>query len=218
MRELDNLTALEKYIRNLYAPEDELLVHIKEQARRQAKPIQIGPEEGKLLQILIQLTRPQKIVEIGTLLGYSTIWMGRAASPDCKIYTIEKNADYAASAEENFRQAGIQEQVELKTGKAKEVLSEIETAGPVDMVFIDADKANYPYYLDWAYNNLKAGGLIVADNTLLFGSVYKPEQDQGVREELVSAMQQFNNKLADSEKFESLLLPYKEGFSIGIKK
>ncbi len=218
MREQKNISELSAYIQRLYSSEDELLEQIRLKAGEIAKPIQIGPEEGKLLQILIKLHGASKIVEIGTLLGYSTIYMARAIKDSGKIYSIEKNHQYAWLAENNFAAAGLADKIELLEGKANIKLEELKTKAPFDMVFIDADKINYPYYLDWAYSNLAAGGILVADNTLLFDAVYQDSPPSNIRAELVAAMQEFNEALADKNKFDALLLPYSEGFSIAVKK
>lgn len=205
-----------EYIRNLYAKEDELLKSISERLKAQGKSIHIAPEEGKLLELLIHMNNVRTIVEIGTLAGYSTIWMARALPENGKIITLEKDPTNASMAREHFLSSDVNERISLIEGDAIETLKTLK--GPFYMVFIDADKAGYLNYLEWAESNIKNGGLIIADNTLLFGSIVHDSPPDDVAPSTWKIMREFNQKLADDSRYHSLLFPTFEGMTIAIKK
>lgn len=207
-----------KYIRNLFAPEDSVLKTAKQAGfDRGVGGMQVGAEEGKLLQTLVALSGAKKIVEIGTFMGYSTIWMARALPEDGYLYAIEKNADCARQASEHITASDVADRVSVKQGDALEILQTLESEGPFDMVFIDADKGGYVKYLDWAEQNIRKGGLIVGDNTFLFGDVYEDECPQGTPKGRWQTMREFNQRLADPTKYQSILIPTAEGMTVAVK-
>jgi len=215
------------YIRQLYAPEDALLAQIRTTFENRGMAIQVGAEEGKLLQLLLQLHGAHTVVEIGTLGGYSSIWMARALPEKGHLHTIEADPEHAELARKYIHQAGLQHKITVWEGKARDVLKRMaETIPVVDAVFIDADKINYPHYLDWAEAHLKPGGLLIADNTLLFGTVQldsPPQEGEGglmnpVRETTWKAMRTFNARLADGKKFNAVMLPTEQGLSIAVRR
>lgn len=201
------------YIRELFAQETEQLKKIREATIGKNDSIYIYPEEGKLLQLLIKLSKVKTIVEIGTLSGYSANWMVDALPEDGFIYTFEHDPKRADLAQSNITDSRIK----LIRGNALKMLPEIESQGPFDMVFIDANKNDYSNYLTWSEKNIKKGGIITADNTLLFNTVWDKNSTERVSPAGVKSMQEFNLRLADSTKYTSLLLPTEEGFSIAIK-
>ncbi len=205
-----------EYIRNLYAKEDGLLKSISEKLKTQGKSIHIAPEEGKLLELLIHMSNVRTIVEIGTLAGYSTIWMARALPEGGKIVTLEKDPVNASIAREHFTNSNLNERISLIEGDAIETLKTLN--GNFDMIFIDADKAGYLNYLEWAESNIKKGGLVVADNTLLFGTVVHDSPPNDVAPSTWKIMREFNQRLADTSRYHSLLFPTFEGMTIAIKK
>lgn len=197
------------YIRKTFAPEDAALEKIRESA---TDAIAVNPEEGKFLQVLIKLGNAQKIVEIGTLSGYSATWMSRALPAGGRIWTIEKDEKRASVAKANLPPAAT-----LLTGPALDILPSIEKDGPFDMVFIDADKLNYERYLDWAEKNVRKGGIIVGDNTLLFDAAWKDEPVERVRDTARAAIRAFNTRLADPQKYLGVMLPTEEGLTVAVK-
>lgn len=201
------------YIRALFAPETDKMSSIRAAATGN-DAIGILPEEGKLLQILIQLAGVKTIVEIGTLHGYSALWMQVALPPEGKIYTFEKDTARAATAEKNI---SSEKNITLIKGDARDMLQAIEHAAPFDMIFIDGDKLHYADYLDWAEKHIRKGGLIIGDNTLLFDSVWHDDPVERVRPAARAAMRAFNLRLSDPQKYTSLLLPTEEGLTIAIK-
>lgn len=204
------------YIRGLYAKEDKLLKSIREDLIEDNKPININPEEGKLLQLLIKMNRIKTIVEIGTLYGYSTIWMARALSDSGKIYTIEKDEDSHKIAKYNFIKAGVENKVEAINHYALKALNDLNDT--YDMVFIDAQKNEYLQYVQWAEQHIKKSGLIVLDNTFLSGAVYMDKLPENVKESTKLQMMEVNNYLANEEKFYTAMLPTNEGFTIVVKR
>jgi predicted O-methyltransferase YrrM len=209
------------YIRELYAQEDTVLQHIRHAFEQRGMAIQVGAEEGKILHMLLKLHKAHAVVEIGTLGGYSAIWMARALPEKGHLHTVEHDAEHAELARGFIRQSDVKDKITLWEGKAQDVLKRIaETAPQVDAVFIDADKINYPLYLDWAEAHLKPGGLLMADNTLLFGTVYaeKMPEDSNIRPTTWHAMREFNARLADGKHFESIMLPTAEGLTIAVRK
>jgi predicted O-methyltransferase YrrM len=202
------------YIRKLFAPETQQIRTVRENTTDKNDQISIYPEEGKLLQLLIRLAHAKTIVEIGTLSGYSTLWMADALPEDGHIYTFEKDPVRAARASVNL----CHPQITLHNGEALESLRAIEPKGPFDMIFIDADKIHYLDYLDWAETHIRRGGLIVADNTLLFDAVWREALPDRVRQTALQAMTDFNKRLANPEKYTSILLPTAEGMTIALKK
>jgi predicted O-methyltransferase YrrM len=177
------LHAYDRYIANLFAPEDGALKSARDESRRAGMPeINVSATEGKLLQVLARIISANRILEIGTLGGYSTIWLARALAQEGKLVTLEINAQYAAVARRNLERAGLLQNVEIKIGPAIDSLRQIQSGGelPFDMVFIDAAKEEYPKYLQAALPLLRDGGLVVADNTLP-DSVLSPGTDHGAK-------------------------------------
>lgn len=208
-----------QYIRDLYAKENIILKEIREQLKLIKRPININPEEGRLLQLLIKMTNSKQIVEIGTLYGYSTIWMANILqnNPNAKIYTIEKDIESYEIANKYFEKLNLLNIIKSYNGIALEILDQ-QLTGIYDMVFIDANKGDYLKYLEWADLHIKSGGLIVLDNTLLSGAVYMNELPEKITQSCKEKMINLNNILTDENKYLSLMLPTAEGFTIVVKK
>ena len=149
--------------------------------------IQVSPPQGKLLEILIQMMGAKSILEVGTLGGYSTIWMARALPSDGRVVTIEIDPKHAQVAQENFDRAGLSDTIDLKTGNARDILPAMvkEGAGPFDLSFIDADKASNPDYFGWALEMSRPGSVIIVDNVIRDGKVVDADSEdasvKGVR-------------------------------------
>lgn len=157
--------------------------------------IQVTPNQGKLLHLIARFGNARSILEIGTLGGYSTIWLARALPPDGRLVTLELEETYAEVARKNIARAGLTDLVEVRVGLALETLAQLaaEGAGPFDLVFIDADKPSNPEYFTWALELSHPGSLIVVDNVVRDGAVADEENAdpdvQGVRlmNELIAA-------------------------------
>ncbi len=209
---------IENYIATLYEPENEGLNSLFERLKSHGRlGINIGIVEAQLLKTLIRLYHPKKIVECGTLFGYSTIQMARALEKDAHIFTIEREEASAEQARMTFEECDILDQVTLMVGEASEKLVDLVDRGPFDMIFIDHNKAGYTAALDWAEENIRRGGLIIGDNTLLWGEVAGVENARASKKQL-EVMREFNLRLSNSAKYTSIVLPTSEGLTIAVKE
>jgi caffeoyl-CoA O-methyltransferase len=195
------LQKYDRYISGLFAPEDDALKSARAEMREEQMPeINVSASEGKALQVLACIIKANRILEIGTLGAYSTIWLARALPPDGKLITLEINPRYAAVARRNLKRTQLEHKVEIRVGPALELLSQLETRGEpaFDMVFIDADKESYPKYLQKAVTLVREGGLILADNTLP-DAVLDPRADNGIK--------RFNAAVSAHPELISVLIP-----------
>jgi caffeoyl-CoA O-methyltransferase len=204
-----------EYIRKLFTKNDEFLQMSLDAMKSLDMQINIGPEDGKLLQILIKSIGAKKAVEIGTLTGYSAIWIARALGDEGLLYSLEKNERNAEIARRIILAASLENVVQIIQGDAEKTLTTLQ--GPFDFIFVDANKPSYLYYLEWAKANIRFGGIIVADNTYLSESVYLEEIPDHVRLTTWNQMKEFNVIAANSEGFESVMLPSAEGMTILLK-
>lgn len=208
----------EKYVNEVFGLQDPELERIRgELEARRVEFMSISAAEGRILQFLVRGFGIRKIVEIGTLFGYSALCMAKVLPEDGRVYALEKNPENVAIARELLSQSEAGRKIRLVEGDARQSLSAIETEGPFDLVFIDADKAAYPDYLDWAELNVRRGGLIIGDNTFLFGALWGESRDSENSERRIQAMREFNRRLADPAKFNSTLIPTFEGMTVAQK-
>jgi predicted O-methyltransferase YrrM len=189
-------TSVDRYICDLFVPPDSGLDGALEASAAGGLPaIQVSPAQGKLLCLLARLMGARNILEIGTLGGYSTIWLARGLVKGGRVVTLEYDTKHADVARSNIARAGLANMVELRLGRAVDTLPQLaaEGRGPFDLIFIDADKQGYPLYLEWSLKLARIGTLIVADNVVRDGKVIDPASEdtnvQGVRRfnELVAA-------------------------------
>lgn len=200
----DLYDSVDQYIEKLFIPPDPVLDGVLASIDKAGLPdIQISPAQGKFLHLLARLMRAERILELGTLAGYSTIWMARALPPAGKLVTLEFDAKHADVARANLKSAGLNSKVELIVGAALDTLPKLEARGepPFDMTFIDADKENYPAYLDWAVTLSRPGSLVVADNVVRAGAVLK-----GGRDGRAVGARAFNEKLAADPRLDAVIL------------
>src|SRR2546423_1358721 len=181
-------TDVDKYFCDNLLPEDPVLASALESSEAAGlPPIAVAPNQGKLLQLLAEMIGARSILEIGTLGGYSTIWMARALPPDGRLTTLEVDPKHADVARKNFVRAGLAKTIEIRVGGALDTLPQLrgEQRGPFDLVFIDADKENIPAYFDCAIRLSRPGSLIIVDNVVRDGEVVnartKDPSVQGVR-------------------------------------
>jgi predicted O-methyltransferase YrrM len=181
-------TAVDRYIADLFVASDPALDAALADSDAAGLPsINVSPVQGKLLHLLARLQGARNILELGTLGGYSTIWLARALPAGGRLITLEANPKHAEIARANIARAGLAELVELRLGKALDTLPQLaqENRGPFDLIFIDADKPGYPDYLPWAIKLSRPGSLIIADNVVRKGGVAdsgNPDPNvQGVR-------------------------------------
>jgi predicted O-methyltransferase YrrM len=203
---------LEEYIGALYAHDDAVLHALREEADRAGlPPIAITPRAGRALQVLLRAVGARRVLEIGTLGGYSAIWMGRALGEDGRILSIEIDAAHAAFARRYLEQAGLAARVEVRVGRALEVLPALD-GEQFDAVFIDADKEPMPTYLDWALRLTRRGGLIAADNALWGGRVADP----AVTDAATLAVREFNRRFSTESRLDATVLPVGDGLAVGV--
>ncbi|MFD5587625.1 MULTISPECIES: O-methyltransferase [unclassified Streptomyces] len=165
---------VDDYFSTHLAPEDDvLLAALRDSEAAQLPRISVTPTQGKLLQLLAQIHGARTVLEIGTLAGYSTIWLARALPADGRLISLEYSPKHAEVAARNIARAGFDKLVEVRIGPALETLPQLadENPPPFDLVFIDADKANNAHYVEWALRLTSAGSLIVVDNVVRGGRV-----------------------------------------------
>ena len=173
-------TAVDRYITDLLVPEDAALeAALRDSAAAGLPPIAVTPNQGKLLGLLARVQGARAILELGTLGGYSTIWLARALPAGGRLVTLEAEAEYAELARANIARAGLAESVELRVGPALQTLPQLvaEGAGPFDLIFVDADKKNNPGYFEWSLKLSRPGTLIIVDNVVRGGAILDPNAD-----------------------------------------
>ncbi len=188
-------TAVDGYITDLLVrPDAALDAALAASAEAGLPAIHVSPPQGKLLYLLARATSARNVLEIGTLAGYSAIWMARALPADGNLITLESDPRHAEIARANIARAGLADIVELRVGPALTALPQLaaEGRGPFDLIFIDADKPSYPDYLAWSLMLARRGTLIVADNVVRKGAVIDPAS----RDANVQAVRRFNELLA----------------------
>jgi predicted O-methyltransferase YrrM len=182
----DQWTAVDTYINGLFVPADSVLDAALAASSAAGLPaINVAPNQGKLLNLLARTVGARKILEIGTLGGYSTIWLARSLANGGRVITLEANPKHAEVARANIARAGLGDLVDLRLGKALDTLPQLASEAPFDLIFIDADKTGYSDYLAWSLKLSRPGTLIVADNVVRKGAVADPASPdanvQGVR-------------------------------------
>jgi predicted O-methyltransferase YrrM len=169
-------TAVDEYIVESLVPDDEALnAALAASEKAGLPPINVAANQGKLLMLLAQAIGARRILEIGTLGGYSTIWLARGLAPDGRLITLEANEDYAEVARANIARAGLADRVELRIGRAQDTLPALAQETPFDLIFIDADKPGTPGYFQWAVKLARRGSLIIVDNVVREGAVLEAE-------------------------------------------
>ncbi len=188
-------TEVDNYICDLLVPSDPALVAALKASEAAGLPaIQVSPTQGKFLNLLVRLMQATRILELGTLGGYSTIWMARALTTKGRLMTVDANAKHIEVARTNIAFAGLSDRVEFRIGAALDVLPELarEGQGPFDLIFIDANKSNMPEYFDWAVRVSRPGSLILVDNVIRDGKVL----DRSSTDADIQGMRRFNERVA----------------------
>jgi predicted O-methyltransferase YrrM len=207
----DIFTQVDHYIDELFAPEDAALTGALERSSAAGLPeIQVSAGQGKFLYLLAKMIGARRILELGTLGGYSTIWLARALADDGRMKTLEYDPHHAEVARANLAAAGLADKVEVVVGAALETLpGVIEGAdAPFDLVFVDADKLNYPRYLPHILRGVRSGSLILGDNVIRRGGVL----DRESRDPNAMGARAFNALLAEDDRLEAVVLQ-----QVGIK-
>ncbi|HVO97759.1 MAG TPA: O-methyltransferase [Bryobacteraceae bacterium] len=212
-------TEIDNYYADLLIPRDEVLeVALRSSAEAGLPAIAVSPHQGKMLMLLARVTGARKILEIGTLGGYSTIWLARGLADGGRLITLEFSDRHAEVARQNIARAGLSGQVEVRLGRAIDTLPDLADEAPFDLIFIDADKPSYREYLQWAVKLSRPGSLIIADNVVRSGAVADPASTdvnvQGIR--------RFNEALAAERRVSATAIQTvgskgHDGFTIAVR-
>jgi caffeoyl-CoA O-methyltransferase len=202
--------AIRHFTDQLHAPHDEALAAAFAAPAASAMPeIMLGAAEGRLLELLVRMVAATRVVEIGTLAGYSALRIARGLAPGGRLWTIEADPRHAAVARRMLADGAYAGQVEVIEGRALDCLPGLERHAPFDLVFLDADKERYDAYAEWALRHLRRGGLLVGDNAYFFGDLLDPGA-------AAAAMRRFHQLVAAA--CESVCVPTPDGMVVGIKR
>jgi predicted O-methyltransferase YrrM len=216
IEEFSEVTPYQQYIRRHFHQDDDTLARLQREAVDAGIPaISIGPEQGRFMQMMVQLTGARKVLEIGTLGGYSGAWMGRALPAEGKLISLELNPKHADFTRKQWAAMDLPPRMEVRVGPALESLPKLAEEAPFDVVFIDADKESYPDYLEWAIRYSRPGTVILADNVEMGGSLLEPahQESAGIR-----GMHRFVAALSNHPQLESTVVPYADGLAVAIVK
>nr|WP_314426599.1 O-methyltransferase [uncultured Erwinia sp.] len=192
--------AVDDYFTEQLVPQDEpLLAALEANKAAGLPPIDVAPNQGKLLYLLAKITGARRILEIGTLGGYSTIWLARALPEDGKVITLEYQPRHAEIASHNIRRAGLETKVTILVGAALDTLPTLAGSAPFDMIFIDADKQNNPAYLEWALTYSRSGTLIIGDNVVRSGKI----TDAGDTDPNLRGLREFLTRVGNDDRLEA---------------
>jgi predicted O-methyltransferase YrrM len=207
----------EKYLDQLFGLPDADLALVRARMLRTGwEAMSISGAEARILQFLIRGFGVRKVVEFGTFLGYSALAMAKALPSDGLVVTVEKDPKHHAWAAETFKASPDGRKVVSLSGDAHDLMAEIKGRGPYDLAFVDADKSGYLDYLNWCEKNVRRGGLIVGDNTFLWGALWDQSQYE-VPDVEIQAMREFNRRLSDPTRYNSILIPSREGMTVAQK-
>jgi predicted O-methyltransferase YrrM len=199
---------VEGYLYQLLPERDAVIREMEEYAAEHRVPI-IGPAVARLLSLLVQVSGAKRIFEMGSAIGYSTIWLARAAGPKGKVIYTDGDPEKAKRAAEYFRRTGVAKRIEVRVGNAQELLK--KTSGKLDLIFIDVDKYQYPSALRAALPKLKRGGLLITDNTLWSGKAARPAAPD---DRDTQGVQEFNRLVYESKQLYPVLIPLRDGVTI----
>ncbi|HEX9728162.1 MAG TPA: O-methyltransferase [Gemmatimonadales bacterium] len=202
------------YVGALFAPEDAVLRQVRAQHVEADLPaIHVSADEGKILHTLMRAIGARRVLEVGTLGGYSGIWLARALPRDGRLVTIEGSPRHAAVAQQAFHQAGLADRIDLLVGEARDTLATV--AGPFDAVFLDADKAPLPDYFALVMPLLRSGGLLLCDNTFMDGRIAAPPSPADAAD--LAGMRAFNALCAADPRLVTAVIPVRDGLLVAVK-
>jgi caffeoyl-CoA O-methyltransferase len=199
---------VEEYIYELLPERDAVVREIEEYAAKNRIPI-IGPAVARFLTLLVQISGAKRIFEMGSAIGYSTIWLARAAGPEAEVFYSDGDPENARRAQDYFQRAGVSKQIKVATGDAIVLLK--ESSGAFDLIFNDIDKHQYPAAMEAALPKLRSGGLLVTDNTLWSGKAARPAVKDDAN---TLGIQELNRRAYDSKDLFTVLLPLRDGVTV----
>lgn len=204
--------ATDNYIYEMLPERDAVVAEMEKYAEERDIPI-IGPAVARLLALLVQISGAKRIFEMGSAIGYSTVWLARAAGPTGKVFYTDGDTERARLARENFRRAGVAKRITVETGDSLELLK--KATGKFDLIFNDVDKHQYPAALRVALPKLRRGGLLITDNTLWNGKAARPA---AADDSQTLGVQEFNRLVASAKDLYTVLLPLRDGVTVCLKK
>ena len=206
---------IDEYVHSLLPERDEVLREMEEQALHRRIPI-VGPAVGRFFFQLAQMIGARTVFEMGSAIGYSTIWWARAVGESGRVVYTDGDQKNAEEARGYFQRAEVADRIQVRVGDALELLS--EEKGQFDIIFCDIDKDDYPRALRLATPRVRKGGLFVTDNTLWHGRVVAPPGSQAAELPTTKAVLEFNRALNSSKEFLTTLLPLRDGVSVALKQ
>ena len=201
---------VDQYLTNLMPDRDEVLTEMEQIAKEQSISI-IGPLVGRLLYQMAVMIGARRVFEMGSAIGYSTIWLARAVGPEGKVYYSDGSESNAARARTFLERVGLADRVEVQVGDALDLLRASE--GTFDIIFNDVDKQDYPQVFDMAWSRIRQGGLLITDNVLWGGRVAEPSDDEWTR-----TIQEYNKKAYGSDDIWTTIIPLRDGVAISVKQ
>ena len=201
---------VEDYLYAMLPPSDEVLAEIEAEAAKNDVPI-VGPAVGRILYQLATISGAKKVFEMGSAIGYSTIWWARAVGEGGRVVYTDGDRNNADQARRYFERAGVSQRITVRVGDALEMLS--EEKDPYDIIFNDVDKNDYPRVFRLALSRLKRGGLFITDNVLWSGKVAQPNPDEQTK-----AILEFNRLIFEAKELFTTILPIRDGVSVCVKK
>ncbi len=203
---------VQSYINGLFAAEDSALAAVRQSHLSESLPqIHVSAEEGKIIHMLVTAVGARRVLDVGTLGGYSAIWIARALPEDGQLVTVELDPERASVARRAFQESGVSEKIELVVGDARDILPRLEPH--FDVVFLDADKESLPAYFDHSMGLLRVGGLLLCDNTHLGGRVV----DADSSDPDVVGMREFNRLVARDKRLVASVIPVRDGLMTAVK-
>jgi predicted O-methyltransferase YrrM len=202
---------IERYMHGLLPPRDAVLAEMEQVAERRKIPI-IGPAVARVLAQLVMISGAKRIFELGSAIGYSTIWLARAAGPEAEVYYTDGDPANEKRARDYATRAGVADRIKFMVGDAIDLID--ETSGEFDLIFIDVDKHQYPAALKKALPRLRSGGLLITDNTLWSGRVTRPAKK---KDKETRGIQQFNRAVYSSDELFPVIIPLRDGVSVCLK-
>jgi caffeoyl-CoA O-methyltransferase len=199
-------TKVEEYLADLLPKRDEVISEMERYAKKHDVPI-IGPVVARMIYLVAQISGAKRIFEMGSAIGYSTIWLARAAGPEAEVYYTDGDPANAARARGYFKRAGVENSIQIMTGDAVNLIDQVP--GEFDLIFIDVDKHQYPDALRKAVPRLRSGGLLLTDNVLWSGKVSRKSTDARTR-----AIQQFNKLIYSSSELFPIIIPLRDGVAV----
>jgi len=199
-------TKVEEYLADLLPKRDEVISEMERYAKKHDVPI-IGPVVARMIYLVAQISGAKRIFEMGSAIGYSTIWLARAAGPEAEVYYTDGDPANAARARGYFKRAGVENSIQIMTGDAVNLIDQVP--GEFDLIFIDVDKHQYPEALRKAVPRLRSGGLLLTDNVLWSGKVTRKSTEGRTR-----AIQQFNKLIYSSSELFPIIIPLRDGVAV----